>query len=242
MAYDGPSFHLAPPPESLDQITWDFAAETSNFRNFNFVEGGVYTADQIKRMDRFSQAPHAREGIMQKLVDQYQGHIETGGPIPASGFFHEIPVLRDFDKVADFFSFIWTWIERYGQICSIIVGTALILKILAWIVGVALRLATIPLTGNLCIHICGAFCPSIREFIKAPAAHCFRFFKVPGVNNEPAGRPDPPTNKPEPLVAPLVVAETPKGQPREKLYPNAVTPLDVQTLPLAPRRNQDIFD
>ncbi len=47
--------------------------ENRQFRSFNFAEGSVYTSEQIKRMDRFSQAPHARKGVVQTLVDQYQG-------------------------------------------------------------------------------------------------------------------------------------------------------------------------
>lgn len=57
MAYNGPDFHLAPTPEALDHIKWEFSSDRDDFRFFNFAEGGFYTSEQIKRMDRFSQAP-----------------------------------------------------------------------------------------------------------------------------------------------------------------------------------------
>ncbi len=215
LAYDAPGFHIAPPPAWMDKLVWDFSPPQTTTRH-DFGDGGIYTAQQIASMDKFSQAPRAREGVAAVLTNQYQGTLTSLSSVPATGFFPELPPAPQFNKIYSYFQWIWDLIEKYGQICSVLVGTALIVKILVWLLGVLLRLATIPLTGNLCVHIAGALFPSFRDFLREPAQKFRRFFNI-RYNAKP-DHPQPPA------LQPRTPSPTPMPPPMPELAPTTAAP------------------
>ena len=187
--YNEKVFSVAPNPIMMERIQWDIPSNIED-KPLQFEKGGVYTHEQILRLDRYNQNPHIGVAVASSVAQHLTAPPPYQGSQPSSSswFVPEIPKLEFFQGFSKL-GWLWDLIKYYGNICSIVVASALIWRATTWIGGVFLRLITIPLTGNLCLHILSAFCPSLREFLKAPAscfASCVAYLR--GANWPPSGR------------------------------------------------------
>jgi hypothetical protein len=79
---------------------------------------------------------------------------------------HDVwPELPSTDSLS-FYAFldkVWALVEQYGQVCSVIVGTGIVFRMLTWCWGVFLRLTSTPQTANLALHVVAAFFPALGD-------------------------------------------------------------------------------
>ena len=170
IAYEGRHFTTAPTPDTIESVRWDFA-KPAEIPDYDFEKGGIYTANQIQRMDVFMQVSQAGKGVLNTMSRSLHEQVKPDQSFQAHQLFPGIPVLSD-PIMGKMLNWLLKWLRVYGNACSILVATCLMYRFFSWVIGVVLRLATIPLTGNLCVHIIGAFFPSFREFLRAPAQWC----------------------------------------------------------------------
>ena len=173
LAYEGKHMFLTSRPAVIENIKWNWEEPPPESPAYDFEQGGIYTAAQIRSMDRYQQVTRAGTAVSNTLGQGLEEQLDARRPLDAAQVFPNIPLLSN-PVVGKWMSWFIKWLQAYGNACSVIVATCLIYRFCSWAVGVILRLATIPLTGNLCVHIAGAFCPSFREFLRAPAAWCRR--------------------------------------------------------------------
>ncbi len=57
----------------------------------------------------------------------------------------------------------WDFLEKYGQLCSIVITTAILWRFIAWLARVAMRLCAVPEVDNYLLHIANAFYPEWTE-------------------------------------------------------------------------------
>ena len=105
-----------------------------------------------------------------------EADVAYGPPMPSGAFFPDLKSLPG-ALALGFFKDIFNFFLGYGQLCSIIVGTGLILRFVTWVMGVLLRLFTQPIVGNPLLHVLGAFLPAFREFLRQPSRWCLRFLR-----------------------------------------------------------------
>ena len=171
ISYNEKVFSIAPDPIQMEKVQWELPWEQEE--ELDFQEGGVYTPGQIRRMDQYVQNPRIVDGfprsVGQGLTEQPPAIDPNDDKIGSSWF---VPELPDLNILQGFTSLNWLWeaLQTYGHICSIVVASIFFGRVITWIGGVILRLMSIPLSGNLCVHIASAFCPSFREFLAAPGA------------------------------------------------------------------------
>ncbi len=51
----------------------------------------------------------------------------------------------------------WTFLEKHGQACSLMISTAIFWQFIAWLLRVAIRLCSVPEANNLLLHVPNAF-------------------------------------------------------------------------------------
>jgi hypothetical protein len=164
IAHEGERISMASEPLLLDISDLPVEREEGHV-HLDFADGGIYDSEAVKRMDKFSQAPRAVQGVASKLAAQQAGGRRPSDPIHASSLFADLPSLNI--KALDMFSWFWTMLEKYGQICSIIVATGLFIKLMGWVIGLVMRLYSAPTHPNVLVHILTAFFPALREYFRS---------------------------------------------------------------------------
>ncbi len=170
-------FYMAARPLQLEPFALNLT--TVGPEDLDFEEGGVYDAGAIRSMELFSQAPRAGQGLAANLAVQKDGGSNGGYLVQSGDLFPElrgVAGLVDTSAVS-FLASLWKWVERYGYACSIVVGTGIFIRAGTWLGGVVMRLFTMPVGGNLCLHVLSAFFPSLRAFLQDPHSacrHCMR--------------------------------------------------------------------
>lgn len=136
------------------------------------VDGrGLYDTDTIREIEVFLQARRATDGIPWELERVYrQKHGQRSyNPAHYSGglgdFYFDAPTPKAMSLFHDL-SWFWNGLEKYGQICSVIIATALLWRFSIWITGVILRLCSVPESPNVCLHVLAAFMPDLARFIR----------------------------------------------------------------------------
>ena len=169
---------MATAPRMLEGMDWNYQPDGGTDwgeKDHDFEEGGIYAAEAIRRMDLFRQAPRAGQGLAAQLSLQQPGSRGQGQrTLFATDLFPDIRALKNTWESPGF-SFvrkIWNLFMTYGHICSIIVGTGIIIKFFSWVAEVVIRLCTRPVTGNVCLHVMCAFFPSLRDFFR-DASSCW---------------------------------------------------------------------
>ena len=119
---------MAVKPAQLELFTPNHTA--TPLRDLDFEDGGVYHAGFIRSMELFSQAPRAGQGLATNLAVQKDGGSEGTGLVQSGDLFPELKGMANLvnTKAVSFLSTIWTWVERYGYFCSVVVGTGILLK------------------------------------------------------------------------------------------------------------------
>jgi hypothetical protein len=78
---------------------------------------------------------------------------------PAFSIFDDLPDTEDFGLLS-ILNKLWGYVILYGELCSIVVTTGLLIRCFTWILGVILHLYTTPSTSSICLHILSAFFPA----------------------------------------------------------------------------------
>jgi hypothetical protein len=171
IATTGSHFYRTPEPLLVDGSDWmDTARQEAINREFNFEEGGIYTDETIKKMEQFMQAPRIQEGILSKMAQTADFNFAPGRTIYGSNYFPDIPSVET-TYFLDVMGWLWKAMEKYLSLCTILVGTAILLRMFTWICGVVIRLYSPrqPGTGFL-FHFITAFFPSLRDYARDRAA------------------------------------------------------------------------
>ena len=170
-------YEVAADPFVLEEMAWK-PEPTVVLPDLDFQEAGIYDSETIRRLDLFSQAPRAGQGLAASLAAQQLASDLAADQVRATNLF---PDLRPFSNVLshpalDFFNWLWNIVQHYGRICSVIVGTAILWKFITWIGGVLLRLCMRP-RGNCVMHILGALCPDLTNTLNRPRGCCAPLFR-----------------------------------------------------------------
>ena len=181
IAYESQRFVVAPDPFIIDDLDWAVEMPLVN-NSYDWHDGGLYDPDFINNYEAWSQTPHAGLGVMTALSSNVKPFIDmaenSGGP-QASSFFPDLENLPG-SEALQYFSWVWELFKAYGNLCSIVVGTVLLFRCFSWAGGVAFRLFTGPIHGNICLHVIGAFFPSFRDCLRNPVNTCAACLGYPG--------------------------------------------------------------
>ena len=164
IAWDGVSLYKAPPPLPLERINWVFPEEEELAKNFNWGQAGIYTPKAVKKMEKFRQTPRAAQALGVTLARQSR-HRYRRRPITAHDLFSDVPTSSFLQRIS-ITEWFWTFIERWGRLCSIFICCGLLFRFVTWACGVFIRLCAAPITGSLFKHVFSAFFPSFRDFLR----------------------------------------------------------------------------
>ena len=121
---------------------------------FDFESGGIYTAAAVAAMDKFVQAPRAAQDIAYAFAEQTVRNPEDGSGLRITNVFPHVPALSFFTKV-------WTWLERWGQLASILLGLFVLVKFVLSATGFLFRLLTVHRAVGCGRSLCCALLPSM---------------------------------------------------------------------------------
>ena len=168
IAWNGPALFYTPPPKAIESVAWDVnqSAVTTD-KNFDFDEGGIYSAATVRKMERFKQNTRTMQVFTATLANQMQQKQRQSccGTVYAHDVFQDIPGGNMLNRLS-FFDWFWDLLEKYGRLCSIIICTGLLIRFMTWITGVLFRLFAAPVTGSIFGHVFSAFFPSARDFLR----------------------------------------------------------------------------
>jgi hypothetical protein len=179
VTYRGTHHHVSPAPRVLEGLVQEMGQQGPR-KAFDFDEGGLYTPSQRWEMTNHKRWARVVDGAGREMVKAIEGNggwSGRGNP----DFRTMIPDLPNADQwgYLEYVQRFWDFLEKYGQLCSVIVATGLVIRLCTWIGGVLLRLYSTPATPNLCLHILAAFFPSLGDFLlrgsywDGPIAACF---------------------------------------------------------------------
>ena len=121
----------------------------------DFEKGGVYSASDVREMDLFAQTPRKVEDVARGLgVQAYRGDDGHIGP-------HQMfPELPDLDYKSTIMNHVWLWLDRWGNIMSILIGCGLVFKVVTWLAGLVFRLLEVRRLHGCGLHLLAACFPS----------------------------------------------------------------------------------
>lgn len=124
--------------------------------DLDFEQGGLYTAEDVREMDLFSQTPRKVQDVVVGLGSQgtrgYDGHVS-----PHMLF----PEMPDIDYAHSFFASFWLWLDRWGSFMAICIGLGMIIKLITFLTGLALRLLALHKARGVGWHLVAALLPSL---------------------------------------------------------------------------------
>ena len=125
-----PKRAVAPKTISVADNTARFSPELPE--SYNFAEGGIYNAEQVADLDKFTRiADMRRDFITRFTAGQLRRPVDNGEYTPAN-FFPSLEGI-DFDVMKSF----WQFINDYGGLCSLIIciylGWQLLYFFLNWV-------------------------------------------------------------------------------------------------------------
>ncbi len=182
VAYAGNEYRVAASPTIINSDKSDLHEVLDNkVPQHNWAGGGIYDYDTIRRLRRWRDRPAIGAHVGPILWDQGRQHawqVGRGGQLRAHELFPDMPDLSTVGSSAfSHLSNVWWFFETYGTAMSILVGTTIVGRFLSWLMGVITRLFTMPLHGNLILHVVTAFFPSAREVMANPGRFCQNLFK-----------------------------------------------------------------
>ena len=151
---------------SAPQTITDAVRNVTHERGEYFPEGGIYPGPTVLELEQHHQARRAEMGIIAALKDNWRR--QQGNQADPSRGWEDVtwnPRMPDPTAMAGIKALEWFWkmVEGYGTICGLLIGTLILFKFTCFCFGVIMRLCTVPQTPNLCVHVLGAFLPSITE-------------------------------------------------------------------------------
>ena len=128
-------------------------------KQFDFSSGGIYTAEAVRAMEKYNQAPRAERANLRTFTRQ-----SWGSPRDSNGYF-----IGGLGSVANpltkFTNMIMGHIRNWGMFCAGVIGVGTAIKITTWIIGIVLRLCTAPISGSPITHIFSAIMPSLGPYM-----------------------------------------------------------------------------
>jgi hypothetical protein len=179
VTYKGNHFFMAPAPRVLETVTaQDIMAGGGRRKELKFHDGGTYSYADSVSMEEFNHAPRKSQAFERAVSgDKEERNFYQPSP-PASSIFDDLPDTEDFGLLS-ILNRLWGYVILYGELCSIVVATGLLIKCFTWILGVILRLYTTPSTPSICLHVLSAFFPALGEYLtkgshwRGPFSLCF---------------------------------------------------------------------
>ena len=163
LAYKGTHMYLTRNPKVLERSITELSH--LDLPDFNFAEGGIYNPQIRQRLNTWQQAPRMMKGVIAfttLAAQKYGWHGQ--GRVPPRAFVPSIPRVLPMGFF-DLWGRIYRFLHTYGALCSVIVGTGIILQCFAWFIGVLLRLYSTPVTPSLCLHVISAFFPALGDYL-----------------------------------------------------------------------------
>ena len=133
-------------------------------KNFNWQDSGIYNKEVLANWEKFSTTPQAAKGKIGKII-RFGSSRPPGSRPELDEYFPGAPSYKIYSSFS-FSSYFWNIVAKYGQICSIILGTGLLIRFFTWVTGVLFRLCSAPVTGSVFNHVASAFFPSARDFLR----------------------------------------------------------------------------
>ena len=133
-------------------------------KNFNWQDAGIYNKEVLANWEKFSTTPQAAKGKIGKII-RFGSSRPPGSRPELDEYFPGAPSYKIYSSFS-FSSYFWNIVAKYGQICSIILGTGLLVRFFTWVTGVLFRLCSAPVTGSVFNHVASAFFPSARDFLR----------------------------------------------------------------------------
>ena len=154
------SLSMAKSPLLLKQAAFD----GGNFTLPSYeVDGGVYPGKTITEIEAY--VSHAR--LKDQLLSLMETKARNGGALDKGheDIWPRLPGTLPEDILGGIKVFGWFWrlVDGYGDACGIIIGTMILCKFLAFLLGIVIRLCSTPQHPNILVHVLGAFFPSITE-------------------------------------------------------------------------------
>ena len=175
LAYDENGLRPATSPAAANPGLYDkyFLYNATVLQGANW---GLYAPAARKRFMRYLQATRMSDVVVFTMEEEAAARYErdrqryaSGSSTSSSGqrllvdIYDNLPdsnVLFRFNKLA----WLWAFLDRYGQICTIFIATVFLWRILMWLGAVLVRLCSAPKTLNPCLHIFQAFFPELATF------------------------------------------------------------------------------
>ncbi len=176
--YTAQGIQMAAEPRMVSGEALDLNKVLQNDDVINWDEGGIYAGDLLRRWERVTTRPKGGIAIAadlyEKMMEEMTGKNKARiGSV--SDIFPDLKGLPEFVRgPLGFFQSFWFYVQQYGHICSIVVGTAIILNLVKWVANVVFRLFSAPVTANPFVHILTAFFPQFRSFLRHPSDFCGR--------------------------------------------------------------------
>jgi hypothetical protein len=166
LAYDDGGFSFADGPETIRLALLNLTLRQTEL---NFPEGGIYPGVMIRALERFHQQRRAVQGVINTITGGFLDRMGEGknpdwkpGDQSTADQFFPMPRIQTLAGL-DALSWLWDIVGKYGDFCSLAIGTLLMYKFGCFVMGIVLRLCSVPQTPNLLLHVLGAFFPSITE-------------------------------------------------------------------------------
>ncbi len=179
ITYSGQGIRRAADPRTVEGGTFDLDdLPTTSPTSADWDLGGIYERSLLDRWELLTTSVRGGEAIAIDLYNKIIRNLkEKSNPQlnTVSDFFPSMQGLPAFVKgPLNFLQSFWFYVQQYGHICSILVGTAIILNLLKWGMNVAFRLFSAPVTANPFMHVVTAFFPHFRSFLSSPGSFCSR--------------------------------------------------------------------
>ncbi len=176
--YTAQGIQMAAEPRVVSGEALDLNKVLENSDVINWDEGGIYAGDLIRRWEQVTTRPKGGTAIAadlyEKMLEEMAG-ANKARVRSVSDIFPDLKGLPEFVRgPLGFFQSFWFYVQQYGHICSIVVGTAIILNLVKWVANVVFRLFSAPVTANPFVHILTAFFPQFRSFLRRPGDFCGR--------------------------------------------------------------------
>ena len=167
MAYTADGMTSIPDPHGIDANFQD-RADGYVRGQIDFENYGLYDSRTIREIEIFVMARRASEAIPWNMEQTYRqkhgqrifdGGLHLGG---VTDFYYDVPGADTF-SIFRSLEWFWSFLDRYGQACSMVITTAILWRFIAWILRVTMRLCSVPEVDNLLLHIANSFFPEWTE-------------------------------------------------------------------------------
>jgi hypothetical protein len=110
-------------------------------------------------MDLHNMNPRATKDIGVAFAGQARRDKLTGGIALHQAFPDDL--TAPFSLMSGF----WDFLEKYGNVCSVMIGTFMLVKLITWVAGVVMRCLTTEKRDPIPVHLLQVLVPSFGDFM-----------------------------------------------------------------------------